>query len=58
MAQIGILLIPSNSILLTDAILIMATNCPSEQFGRRFGFVVSSTGAIVPFVVTHTTSQQ
>ena len=24
----------------------MATNTPSEKFGQRFGFVVSSTGAI------------
>ena len=46
MAQMGILLIPSNSILLSDTILIMATNSISEKFGRRFGFVVSSTGAI------------
>ena len=45
-AQMGILLIPSNSILLSDTILIMATNSPSEKFARRFGFVVSSTGAI------------
>ena len=42
----GIMLIPSNSILLLDTILIMATNCLSEKFGRRLGFVVSSTGAI------------
>ena len=37
-AQMGILLIPSNSILLSDTILIMATNSPSEKFGWRFGF--------------------
>ena len=45
-AQMGMLLIPSNSFLLSDTILIMATNSPSEKFGLRFGFVVSSTGAL------------
>ena len=45
-AQMFIFLIPSNSILLSDTTLIMATNSPSEKFGRRFGFVVSATGAI------------
>ena len=45
-AQMGILLIPSKSILLLDTILIMVTTSPSEKFGRRFGSVVSSRGAI------------
>ena len=45
-AQMGILLIPSKSILLSDNILIMATYSPSEKFGRHFGFVVFSIGAI------------
>ena len=45
-SQMDILLIPSNSILLSDNILIMATYSPSLKFGRRFGFVVSSIGAI------------
>ena len=45
-AQMGILLITSNSILLSDTILILATNSPFEKFGRHFGFVVSSTGTI------------
>ena len=46
MAQIGILLIPSHSILLSDTKLIMATNSPCQKFGQRFCFVVSYTGAI------------
>ena len=38
--------LPSNSILLSYTILIIATNSQFEKFGQRFGFVVSSTGAI------------
>ena len=45
-AQMGILLIPSNGILLSDTILIMGTNSPSKKFGWCFGFVASSTGVI------------
>ena len=39
--------LPSNSILLSYTILIMATNSQFEKFGQHFGFVVSSTGALL-----------
>ena len=39
-------IIQFTSILLSFTILIMATNSQFEKFEQRFGFVVSSTGAI------------